>query len=140
MFSWFKHSKKTENSNSLASQSTSNQAVVVDQQASQAREDVAAKPTIFSRRRTKISPSPKSAVKRAVDQQETQVTDHAVAKEIALSTLKLTLKTFGRASENIPVPGVRLVVETLLETIDKIQVCCRTFDQLPSHADKYLEI
>jgi hypothetical protein len=48
---------------------------------------------------------------------------HSVAKSTALNVFKLTLATLGKASDNIPVPGLKLAMEGLLSVIEKVQVC-----------------
>jgi hypothetical protein len=46
----------------------------------------------------------------------------SVAKATALNAFKLTLTTLGKASDNIPVPGLKLAMEGLLLVIEKVQV------------------
>jgi hypothetical protein len=50
---------------------------------------------------------------------------HSVAKSTALNVFKLTLATLGKASDNIPVPGLKLAMEGLLSAIEKVEVCLR---------------
>lgn len=54
---------------------------------------------------------------------KTMSTSHS-AGQTALNVIKLALKTISLASDNIPVPGIKLVTESLLATIDKVQVSC----------------
>jgi len=45
----------------------------------------------------------------------------SVAKATALNAFKLTLTTLGKASDNIPVPGLKLAMEGLLLVIERVQ-------------------
>ena len=48
--------------------------------------------------------------------------DHSVAKTTALNVFKLTLSALSAASNNVPVPGLKLAMEGLLKAIEKVQV------------------
>jgi hypothetical protein len=47
---------------------------------------------------------------------------NSVAKSTALNVFKLTLATLGKASDNVPVPGLKLAMEGLLSVIEMVQV------------------
>ena len=59
--------------------------------------------------------------------------DHSVAKTTALNVFKLTLSTLSAASDNIPVPGLKLVFQGLHQTIEKVQVGREHVEEVSMH-------
>jgi hypothetical protein len=53
--------------------------------------------------------------------------DRSVAQATALNLFKFTLTTLSTASDNIPVPGLKLALDGLLSVIEKVQVRSRIF-------------
>jgi hypothetical protein len=63
----------------------------------------------------------------ASNQAESAFPRHSVAKSTALNVFKLTLATLGKASNDVPVPGLKLAMEGLLSVIEKVEVCFYTY-------------
>ena len=59
--------------------------------------------------------------------------DHSVARTTALNVFKLSLSALSAASNNVPVPGLKLAMEGLLKAIEKVQVVREHLKEVTIH-------